>query len=141
MIARTNFFYSLGHYFIGKLCLGHIKISKYCPWKIFTMKKYPVDIISWGTLLNPTTREIERAAENDIELSAIRECLVHQQWNRIEFKEYLPIRGELCSIGKLVLRGSRIVIPKEMRNRILEIAHEGHPGIVAMKSRLRTKVW
>ena len=53
MITWT-IFYNLGHYLIGKLCPGHIKISKYCPQTIFTIKKSLVDIISWGTLLNPT---------------------------------------------------------------------------------------
>jgi hypothetical protein len=53
MITWT-IFYSQGHYFIGKLCPGHIKISKYCPQTIYTIKKSPVDIISWGTLLKPT---------------------------------------------------------------------------------------
>jgi len=33
------------------------------------------------------------------------------------------------------------VIPPSLRQRVLEAAHEGHPGIVAMKNRLRTKVW
>ena len=51
------------------------------------------------------------------------------------------MRGELSAIVKLVLRGTRIVIPKQLRCQVLELAHEGHPGIVAMKQRLRTKVW
>ncbi|CAG2188483.1 unnamed protein product [Mytilus edulis] len=88
-----------------------------------------------------TTREIERASENDPELKAVRECLVHSQWHRIEFKEYLPIRSELCAIGQLVLRGTRIVIPISLREQVLQLAHEGHPGIVVMKTRLRSKVW
>lgn len=88
-----------------------------------------------------TTREIEIASENDPELRAVRECLVNGQWHRIEFKEYLPIRNELCAIGKLVLRGTRIVIPIDLREHVLELAHEGHPGIVAMKTRLRSKIW
>lgn len=33
----------------------------------------------------------------------------------------------------------RSVIPINLRQRVLQIAHEGHPGIVTMKS--RTKVW
>jgi hypothetical protein len=88
-----------------------------------------------------TTREIERASEYDVELKAVRECLVNGQWHRIEYKEYLPIRNELCAIGKLVLRDTRIVVPIDLRERVLELAHEGHPGIVLMKTRLRTKVW
>ena len=51
------------------------------------------------------------------------------------------MRGELCAIGKLVLRGTRIVVPKELRSHVLELAHEDHPGIVAVKQRLRSKVW
>ena len=88
-----------------------------------------------------TTREIESASEEDPELQSVRECLLSGRWHDIEFKEYLPMRGELCAIGKLVLRGTRIVVPKELRSHVLELAHEGHPGIVAMKQRLRSKVW
>lgn len=40
-----------------------------------------------------------------------------------------------------MLRGNKIVIPTELRKQVLSSAHEGHPGIVAMKGRLRTKVW
>ena len=54
---------------------------------------------------------------------------------------YTCIKNELCTIGKLVMRGDRIVIPNTLRKRILEAAHEGHQGIVKTKSRLRTKVW
>jgi rubredoxin len=33
------------------------------------------------------------------------------------------------------------VIPKTLRDRALDLAHEGHQGIVKTKERLRTKVW
>ena len=88
-----------------------------------------------------TTREIERASENDPELQSVQECLLNAKWHDIGFKEYLPMRNELCAIGKLVLRGTRIVVPKELRSHVLELADEGHPGIVAIKQRLRSKVW
>ena len=57
-----------------------------------------------------TTREIERASEHDAELKSVRECLLNGKWNVLEFKGYLPVRGELSAIGKLVLRGTQIVI-------------------------------
>ena len=31
------------------------------------------------------------------------------------------------------------MIPKQLRCQVLELAHEGHPGIVAIKQCLRTK--
>ncbi|XP_028516760.1 uncharacterized protein K02A2.6 [Exaiptasia diaphana] len=42
---------------------------------------------------------------------------------------------------RLVMRGSRVVIPKSLREQVLKLAHEEHQGIVTTKSRLRTKVW
>ncbi|CAF4952682.1 unnamed protein product [Pieris macdunnoughi] len=42
--------------------------------------------------------------------------------------------------GNKALRGSKLIIPKQRRDRVLEAAHQGHPGFVAMKGRLRTKV-
>ena len=44
-------------------------------------------------------------------------------------------------IGKFVLRGTRIVLPKQLRCQELKLALESYPGSVAMKQRLRTKVW
>ena len=49
------------------------------------------------------------------------------------------MREELCAIGKVVLRGTRIVIPQSRRQQVLGITQEGHVGIVATK--LGTKVW
>ena len=62
-------------------------------------------------------------------------------WKGDKLKQYLPLSGELCAIGKLVLRGTRIVIPNKLRTQVLVLAYEGHPGIVSMKQRLRSKVW
>ena len=87
-----------------------------------------------------TTREIESASEKDPALQSVGECLLSGRWRDIEFKVYLPMRSELCAIAKLVIRGTRIVEQKELRSHVLELAHEGHPGIVAMKQRLRSKV-
>ena len=51
------------------------------------------------------------------------------------------IKNELCVFEGIVLRGSRIVMPRSLQVRALELVHEGHIGIVGMKQRLRTKVW
>ena len=62
-------------------------------------------------------------------------------WNNKECAKYIAVKEELCAIGKVVLRGTRIVISQSLRQQVLAIAHEGHVGIVATKLRLRTKVW
>ena len=88
-----------------------------------------------------TTREIERESEYDVELQAVRECILSGNWSSLQYKEYLLVQSELCAIGQLILRGTRILIPTNLRKRVLQLAHEGHPGIVSMKQRLRSKVW
>ena len=83
-----------------------------------------------------TTREIEEASSEDREFIELRQHIKDDQ-----HKQYIPVSGELCVIGKIILRGTRIVIPSKLRPRVLSLAHEGHPGIVSMKQRLRSKVW
>lgn len=55
-----------------------------------------------ATPIDMATHDKERTSENDTELCPVRQCIINQEWHRIEFKIYLPIRGELCSIGKSV---------------------------------------
>ena len=88
-----------------------------------------------------TTREIERESEFDPELQSVRYYIETSDWSKCKLMAYTCIKNELCTIGKLVMRGDRIVIPNTLRKRVLEAAHEGHQGIVKTKSRLRTKVW
>ena len=74
-------------------------------------------------------------------MCAIRECLLTGKWHNMPYKEYLPVQNELSCVGYLILRGTRIVIPNSLRDKILQSAHLGHPGIVSMKQSLRTRVW
>ena len=55
-----------------------------------------------------------------------------------KFKECF---SELSYCNGLVLRGEKILIPKELRPDVLSAAHEGHPGIVGMLRQLRQSVW
>ena len=41
----------------------------------------------------------------------------------------------------LILRGNCIVIPKSLSERVINIAHEGHQGVVKTEQLLREKVW
>ena len=84
-------------------------------------------------------REIEEASATDEELAEVRNAMVTGKFDKC--KQYATVAGELCTIGQLVLRGTRIVIPLKLRPRVLALAHEGHLGIVGTKQNLRTKVW
>ena len=88
-----------------------------------------------------TTKEIEQESTTDEELGNVRDNILSGNWRNGEAPKYRAISTELCCFGMLILRGTRMVIPHALRSRLLEIAHEGHPGIVQMKQRLGTKVW
>ena len=40
----------------------------------------------------------------------------------------------------MILRGTRIVVPQSLRKRVVNLAQEGHQGVVKTKERLRAKV-
>ena len=70
----------------------------------------------------------------------MRRCWKTRDWSDAS-SPYRLLRDEITVVGRLVMRGMRIVIPVSLRKRVLELAHEGHQGIVKMKDRLRNKVW
>ena len=81
------------------------------------------------------------ASRDDEVFKEIKTCIMSGNWNKLKYKEYLTVKNELCEVGDIILRGTRIVIPEILRTQVIKLGHEGHPGIVVMKQRLRTKVW
>jgi len=102
---------------------------------------YVTALVGSSTIPALRSDEIDVASKNDPELFELRQCIQTGDWSNCSCKEYLPVRQELCNYGNLLLRGTRIIIPKELHNRVLELAHEDHQGIVKTKSMLRIKVW
>ncbi len=85
-----------------------------------------------------TCEEIQQATQSDEQLTRVLESLKTGRW---EDKEYQKIQGELAEYNGILLRNTRIVIPKQLRKQILQIMHEFHQGIVRSKQLLRQKVW
>lgn len=118
-------------------------ISRLCqmaPTKPFDSENYINQIITYSRPIAVSLNEIETSSSVDDEVIKVRKGIFFNDWHE-SVNNYKLIQNELCFYGDILLRGTKIVIPKELRQRILEAAHEGHPGIVAMKGRLRTKVW
>lgn len=87
-----------------------------------------------------TVQEVENESLEDAELQNVIRCLETGDWNT-DAKDFKPFASELCRVNNLLLRGDRLVIPANLKTRMLDIAHEAHPGMVTMKRRLRQKVW
>ena len=58
-----------------------------------------------------------------------------------EIKLYFHCRRELSVKGNIVLKDKTIVVPENLHQRTLAIAHERHQGIVKTMALLKEKVW
>lgn len=85
--------------------------------------------------------EVISATAADQELQKLITCITNNKWNQEDLKEYSRFRLELSYINNLVMRGTKLVIPKALRSRMCQLAHEGHPGQSMMKRRLRERCW
>lgn len=55
--------------------------------------------------------------------------------------QYAPFAGELTVEKGLLIRNSRLVIPKTLQSEMLEKIHVGHLGIVKCRERAKQAVW
>ena len=96
--------------------------------------------------------EIAEATASDDTLQCVLKFIENDRWNldTLPFpdtdinalKIMKLIKHEFASAdGKWLLRDSRIVMPSELQERVIELAHEGHQGKVKTKRLLRSKVW
>ena len=84
--------------------------------------------------------DIRDETSKDPELQEVIVSLQKGRWST-HLMMYDCIKEELMEFNGIVLRGNRIVIPRSLRKRVLDLAHEGHPGMTSMKQKLRIKVW
>lgn len=103
-------------------------------------EEYVRNVAMYAVPIAVPIKEMEKESGDDEELTQIRQCIQNNEWNSSP-PAYKAVRTELCVVGKLVLRGVRIVVPRKLRRRVLDLAHEGHQGMVKSKQRLRSKVW
>ena len=82
-----------------------------------------------------TTEEIEEDSAVE-ELECLRQSVETGIWENSNCTNYIPIRDELFLFGKIIgIRETRIVVPKKLRARVIELVHEGHQGMVKIKQR------
>ncbi|XP_055609554.1 uncharacterized protein K02A2.6-like [Uranotaenia lowii] len=84
--------------------------------------------------------EVDRTSEQDEEIMQIFESISSGRLFELPM-EYRGVGRELCRVGNVLMRGDRVVVPKRLREQVLSLAHEGHPGTRMMKSHLRSSVW
>ena len=61
-------------------------------------------------------QEIEEASAEDEEIAMLRTCVETNDWTVGE-PAFKAVRNALTVLGKLVLRGTRLIIPKKLRSK------------------------
>lgn len=108
-------------------------IDKFCEFALWHIVEYSRPVAF-------SREEIRQESMSDKEIMTIKYSLETKTWDE-EVQQYKPFASELCVVDDMLLRGQKIVIPRKLREKTLQLAHEGHQGMVAMKARLRSKVW
>lgn len=118
-------------------------LSRLCP----NQNSQPYDdgyhvnqIVQFARPLAVSMEDIISESIKDVEIQLVKVGLSDKRWDP-KVNNYKLFENELWVHEEILLRGNKIVIPRNLRKQVLTSAHEGHPGIVAMKGRLRTKVW
>ncbi|XP_058032651.1 uncharacterized protein K02A2.6-like, partial [Ahaetulla prasina] len=126
--------------------LGHADALSRCPLSGAIEDPTPrtpillIDSLDSGPV---TSKEVARASYRDITLRTVISW-VQRGWPAAlgeRFKEFVKKSGELSVQGGCLLWGDRVVVPEKLRGKVLELLHEGHPGIVRMKGLARSYVW
>eukprot|EP00079_Xenopus_tropicalis_P035744 XP_017949515.1 PREDICTED: uncharacterized protein K02A2.6-like [Xenopus tropicalis] len=90
-----------------------------------------------------TCKMIENETKRDPTLACVYEATL-KGWKYTDKASLIPYysrRHELTIHEGCVMWGVRVIIPKKLQSRVLDELHEGHLGIVKMKSLARSFVW
>ena len=90
-----------------------------------------------------TAAQIRLWTDRDPVLSCVRNLLL-KGWRETldpELRPYFQRRDELSIQKGVVLCGCQVVVPTIGKQKVMDLLHESHPGIVRMKAIARSTVW
>ena len=102
-----------------------------------------IDSIFGGNQLLISADKIRAETVKDAPLGQLAKC-VQKGWPAIipnELKLYASVKDELSLCIGCILRADCVVFPTSLRGRLIELAHEGHPGVVRTLQRVREAAW
>lgn len=73
----------------------------------------------------------------------IRQILIGRKNRDKELAPYMKVFRDLtlAPSGKLILKNQKLLIPLSLQEKMVQLAHQGHQGLVKTKKLLRSKVW
>ena len=86
--------------------------------------------------------EMKQAVKEVSAMQKLLQCIKRGQMGSAEdIKGYKNVFQELTLVDELIMRGERMVVPKKLQKRMIQMAHEGHQGVVRTKQMLCAHVW
>ncbi|XP_058820815.1 uncharacterized protein K02A2.6-like isoform X2 [Topomyia yanbarensis] len=104
-----------------------------------TADRHLLYLLDAGTM-DFSWHEIEKYAEEDEEQLEIRTSLKTGHWKK-QHRCYESQAKYLHTLGDLIFKMDRVVLPYKLREKALQIAHQGHMGAASMKRILRNYFW
>lgn len=105
-----------------------------------TTVKLQLNAVAEGTLAL-SLRETIKESKDDTEIQEVMKALDSGLWPD-HLKLYQAIKEELFPYKEgILLRDTRIVLPRKLQGKAIEISHLGHAGVNSMKRMLRERVW
>ena len=90
-----------------------------------------------------TSNQVGKFSKRDRIISNVIDCVLSGWPSKVneQFKPYLCRRNELSVESSCLIWGNKIVIPFQLRQKLLTELHENHPRIVRMKALARSYIW
>ena len=88
-------------------------------------------------------KDIQAATKKDAVLQKVITGVLTDKWELDDqTKKFYNIRESLSTKNGILLKGTRIVIPQQLQNNTLQLAHHTqHQGVEKTRALLREKVW
>ena len=74
-----------------------------------------------------------RLYQGVVQTETIREAITQGKWDKRSVN-VKAVKDELSVCDRDVLQGSRIMIPRSLRGKVIQLAHEGHRGLLSISS-------
>ena len=85
-------------------------------------------VVTCNTSKAVTREQVKEVTDEDLAVHELKKC-INQGWidtKVLSIQGYRHVFHELTIIDGMVFKGDRIVVPTKLRQRMVEIAHEGH---------------
>ncbi|CAH1250556.1 NYNRIN [Branchiostoma lanceolatum] len=117
-----------------------------------TAEEYVRYVITNAVPKSMTLSDLKEATLQDPTLQEAARLIQSGKWymrkeavgcNRAQLEALSKVKDELSTTPDrdLIMRKTRIVVPTDLQQQVIDIAHEGHQGIVKTKALIREKVW